>query len=107
MGKLHIKDDVLVLDFDGKVDFESEIPEFDFVAGVHHADLFKLDLLHRDSSLTLSSQLAVKFKGIDPDNIKGTISITQTSYVENNIEYYMDSLILVSFADTGLKKNII
>ena len=105
-GKLLIDDEFIKLDFNGKVDFNKETPEFDFVADVNDADLYQLGLLRHDTSLLFSTDLNVEFKGMALDNVIGKVSLKETHYAESGKKYSLDSLILLSFVDTSMVKNI-
>lgn len=105
-GKLLIDDKSVKLDFNGTVNLNKETPEFDFTVDVNDADLYQLGLLKHDTSLLFSTDLMVEFKGMTLDNIIGKVSLKETHYTESGKNYSLDSLILLSFVDTSMVKNI-
>ena len=104
-GKLHVDDTNLQLDFNGLIDMNDSIPDFDFHARIHHAQLFAMHLLRRDSVEKLSTSLNVNFKGNSLDNIDGSILIDSTVYTEGKKLITMDQLSLLTRQDTATGKS--
>ncbi len=104
-GLLSVKDPNLNLDFNGFIDMGDTIPDFDFKAQIHHAQLFALHLLARDSVEKIAASLKVNFKGTNLDNIDGSIIIDSTVYAEGKKLITMDHLSLLTRQDTATGKS--
>ena len=104
-GLFHVDDPNLHLAFNGLVDMGDSLPVFDFRAQIHHAQLFNLQLLKRDSIENLAGRLKVTFQGSNLDNIDGSIHIDSTSYTEGNKLITMDHLSLLTSQDTASGKS--
>jgi hypothetical protein len=104
-GLLGSKDPNLLLDFKGLIDMGDSLPSFDFSSTVHYTNLFKLNLLKRDSTLTLSSVIKVKFTGSSIDNIDGSINFDKTRYIEGKDTINMDHFAFLSFRDSNHNKS--
>jgi hypothetical protein len=105
-GHLNLQDDLGNMVFDGILDFSQKKPIFDFAANISDADLFKLNLLHRDSLLSLSVKLNCNFVGYEMDDLEGRIRIDSLEYSEGEKKWFMSQLALISLKDTGYYKNI-
>jgi hypothetical protein len=95
-GLLASKDPNLLLDFNGLIDFSDSLPSFDFTSTVHHANLYATHLLARDSILSLSTRISVKFTGTNIDNIDGDITLDHTRYIEGSDTINMEHLAFLS-----------
>ncbi|MDD4603943.1 MAG: translocation/assembly module TamB domain-containing protein [Bacteroidales bacterium] len=104
-GKLAVRDPNLNLDFEGLIDLGDTLPNFDFSAMIHKAQLFRLHLLDRDSSLNLLTRIKVDFTGNSLDNIDGTINIDSLVYREGNQVISMDHFSLNTKQDTATGKS--
>ncbi|MBE9480639.1 MAG: translocation/assembly module TamB [Bacteroidetes bacterium] len=105
-GHLNVLDDNINLNFEGMVDFSEELPVFDFSSQIRNAKLYQLNLLDRDSTIVLSTNLNINFVGNNLDDIQGKILIDSTFYYEKNKKYYLDHFALVIIVDTNNHKNI-
>ncbi|MDP1621122.1 MAG: translocation/assembly module TamB domain-containing protein [Bacteroidales bacterium] len=104
-GSLNVDDPNLKLNFDGSINMRDSLPDFDFTAQIHHARLFELKLLSRDSVENLSASVKVNFKGSNLDNIDGSIQINDCYYAEGNKLITMDNLSLLTRQDTASGKS--
>ena len=104
-GLFTARDPNLDLDFDGQVDLHDSIPEFNFVARVNHAQLFRLNLLRRDSTENLRTCIEAKLKGNTADNIDGSLLLDNTEYEEGGKSLSMDRLSLKTTQDTVAGKS--
>ena len=82
LGTLDIIDTNINLAFDGKIDLSENIPSYAFTAKIEHLRPNQLQLLKRDSSASLSSEVTFNFKGNSLDNIIGSASMTNFHFVE-------------------------
>ena len=104
-GMLNVDDPNLNLDFNGLIDLRDSLPDFNFAVQIHHAQLFDLNLLKRDSVLTLSTRMKVNFNGTNLDNIDGSVQVDSTVYTEGNKLIAMDHLSLLTRQDTASGKS--
>jgi hypothetical protein len=102
-GRAAVDDLNLDFVFDGLIDFNDEIPRFDFKARIDHADLYALHLSSRDSISILSTAINADMRATSIDDISGTLAISNTSYIEGSKEYRLKKLQLVAWqAGDGL-----
>ncbi len=106
-GHLEVEDDLIDFIFDGMLDFRAQKPVFDFTADVEDADLFKLNLLERDSISMLSAQLNFNFIGSEIEDIEGRILIDSLQYTEGEKEWWMDHLALISLKDSAYHRRVL
>ncbi len=106
-GECYIDDEFIDLDFNGKIDFSSDRPVFDFDADVHNAMLNQLHLGNRADDMKLSTKLRCNFLGTALDDLEGRIIIDSTRYIEHGKRYSVDHFALVTLKDTGLYKTIL
>ncbi len=85
----------LKLDFNGLMDISGEVPAFDLDVNVKDADLYKLELLDNDKKSMLSTNVKANVRGTKLDELYGTVSLENTSFVDSRGTYQMDSLNLV------------
>lgn len=93
-GKLSINDQNLKMDFSGLIDLTKPQPEFDFQANIDHLNITALNLLKRDSSLILSTEIISNFKGKSIDQLGGQIELAQTSVQYGSKKYYVEDVLL-------------
>ncbi len=103
-GNLSVADENLDFAFTGMVDFNKETPVFNFYSKISNADLFKLNLSTRDSTMKLSTVLHFNFSGNTLDELDGKIQIDSTFYVENSRKYQLEALTLESFHEPDGQK---
>lgn len=96
-GEITIQDENIDLYINGLADLNREKPEFDLLAEIHHADLYRLKLTTRDTVAILSAGLWINFSGLQPDDIIGFIRLNNLSYRESTGSVKMDHLSLESF----------
>ncbi|HZK07153.1 MAG TPA: translocation/assembly module TamB domain-containing protein [Bacteroidales bacterium] len=102
-GRAAVDDQNLGFVFDGLIDFNDEIPRFDFKARIDHADLNALHFSSRDSVSILSTAIDADMRATSIDDISGTLAITNTSYIEGSKEYKLKKLQVVAWqAGDGL-----
>lgn len=91
-GSLSIEDPNVKFDFQGGIDFSSQIPVFDFHAEISKARLYKLNFVPEDTTANLSLTMMSNFRGNSLDNASGTISLTRGSLTKNGEELNFDNL---------------
>ncbi len=104
-GNLEVNDTNLILGFTGIVDLGDSLPVFNFAANIARAQLFKLNLLKRDSVVDLSTRINADFRGNSLDNIDGAINLENTVYREGGKLITMDKFSLITRQDTANGKS--
>ena len=79
-GSLDISDPNILMKFEGKVDFSSQQPEFNFIADVDRFRPYYLNLNKTDSTYFASFLLESNFSGIHPDSINGEINLVNSFF---------------------------
>jgi len=104
-GSMNVDDPNLGLDFNGFVDMSDSLPLFNFTSTLNHAQLFRLNLLKRDTLDEISSRIKANFTGNNLDNIEGTILLDNTKYREGIHTIKMDHLSLQTARDAKNNKS--
>lgn len=84
------------LDFKGKIDMSTEVPNFNFSAVVENAKLDKLNILPDIPNNHLSFNVTTDYCGNDLNDIIGNVSVHNASFISSQHDVRMDSLILIS-----------
>ncbi|MCD4774197.1 MAG: translocation/assembly module TamB [Bacteroidales bacterium] len=105
-GLLKVEDEKIDLTFDGTIDFNKEVPVFDFYSEINNAKLYDLGLFNRNPDMILSTCLNFNLVGDKLDDIEGKISIDSTRYSEAGNTYFVKNLSLVTIKDTAYLKSI-
>jgi hypothetical protein len=93
-GSLKLTDELINLDFHGLFDFNETPPVFNFSAELKDAYLARLNLIERDSSSLISTNVEFNFTGSNLDNLHGRILINDTRYYEKGEEILMEKFAL-------------
>jgi hypothetical protein len=118
-GSIKIADENIKLDLLGMLNFNKEMPEFDFTMNLAEADLNKLNFDKTDTTSNLSMLLTANIKGSNIDNLDGEIKLLNSSLRKygNILEFYDMSLrtftennlpamsLRTDFVDADLKGN--
>lgn len=86
-GKVAFKDRNMDFSFDGLINMQNKIPEFDLSLDVKKAKLSQLNLLDKDSSVNVVGKFNVNIVGVKPKDIFGNIQINNLRYTENDTLY--------------------
>lgn len=89
-GSLVVNDPNFKFDFKGLADFSQEVNEFNFRASVEYANLYKLNLVSRDTLSLFKGEVSMNMKANSIDDAVGTISFLKTTYTNQNDTYYFD-----------------
>lgn len=101
-GWLAVNDKNINLEFDGNIDFEPVLPVFAFQSRVQNANLYALRLVRRDSVTSLSFNSTINFSGNKPDNIRGSVLLSDTKYSEGKNKFEIQEIRLTAeVSDTG------
>lgn len=87
-GMLTANDENLKMTFIGLADLSSTNYKFDFKASVAHADFNKLNLFKRDEISILKGDIDINLTGNTLDNIVGVIKFKNSSYTNQNDNYF-------------------
>ncbi|UCH14947.1 MAG: hypothetical protein JSV22_03015, partial [Bacteroidales bacterium] len=83
-GAININDPNINVEFQGMVDFSSEIYDVDFTANIARADLCALNLDKSDSSHTVSFYVKANAQGNSIDNLNGEIKLLNSLLTRGN-----------------------
>ena len=83
-GTVLIDDPNIKLNFNGRLDFAKNPPEFDFSLNIPRICPYKLHFIQHDSTLTASALIVANFVGNSIDNINGDIKILNSLLTHNN-----------------------
>ena len=96
-GMLAVKDDNLIFDFDGSIDFSvPKLQKYNFVAELKQANLRNINWSLRDSSTQISAKLKVNMIGDKFEDLNGDLKLKDVVWKENGIVYKVDSFNLNS-----------
>ncbi len=101
-GSGSIHDPNAELAMNGRIDFNSKVPEFNFTADVKTANLKKLNLTTED--IAFNGKFNLNFTGDNIDNFLGSARITDASLSRNGRPLPFDSLIVSSEYINNIKK---
>lgn len=93
-GKLKADDPNVKLDFDGKVNFANEEPEFNLSANIAHINVRALKFT--EDSIIAHADMRLDFKGNDIDNFVGSAYIYNMDIMRDSARLNLDSLQLIS-----------
>lgn len=80
-GIIGSDDHNLDFDFNGAVDFNGEVPRYDFALQLDRADLHALNFNRRDTLSVLGARLTANGSGNSLDNLNGTVRINEAEYI--------------------------
>ena len=83
-GLVTARDPNLDFDFSGAVDFNGEVPHYDFTLDLRRADLAALHINPRDSVSVLAAHVEADAGGRTLDDLNGVIRMTDASYRYND-----------------------
>ncbi len=87
-GLLVSKDENFKFKFDGLADLSKEIKAFDFNANVEYANLRALNFISKDSISVFRGKVTTSMKGSTFDDAFGTLNFENTTYINENDEYF-------------------
>jgi hypothetical protein len=102
-GIINIRDENLVIDFIGLLDFQDTIPEFDFSLNIPHSNLYNLNLDKADTTSALTVLMTANFQGNNIDNVSGEIRLLNSilSRGGKTLEVYNGSM--QTWTDNGTR----
>ncbi|MGB2386161.1 MAG: translocation/assembly module TamB domain-containing protein [Flavobacteriaceae bacterium] len=103
-GSLAVLDENLKMDFKGLVNFSDDENIYDFSANIQNANLNELNLVSRDSISVFQGKVSMDMKGTNIDNVRGFLKFNNTSYKNQNDDYYFkDFQVLSDFDINGIR----
>lgn len=91
VGNLSVNDKNLHGQFDGLIDFNSEIQQYDFHLKLDTADLFELGV-SKDTIAILTGDVKVDLDYQDINNFKGNLDVRDITYSEKDNFFFFDSI---------------
>ena len=102
-GSLAVSDENLKMDFKGLVNFSEDENVYDFSADIQNANLNELNLVSRYSISVFQGKVSMDMKGTNIDNVRGFLKFNNTSYKNQNDDYYFkDFQVLSDFDINGV-----
>ncbi len=103
-GKISLDDPNAQVEFKGKMDFEKEVPEFDFNASVHNLKLDKLQIAPSLKNSAINADIHSFLYGNNLNDITGNIKLVDGTIETENSTFKLDSFVINSSQDLqGLK----
>jgi len=93
-GHVFLRDPNGMLDFNGRIDFSKEIPEFDFFATLEGVKLNEFNMLNHLKNSELSLKMETNIKGITLEDLVGYVRIDDISLISDERTFQADSVIL-------------
>jgi hypothetical protein len=100
-GSLTANDPNLDMDFAGTIDFNGDVPVFNFDSDIRHGNLRALKLT--GDSIVLQAKLALNFKGDNIDNFDGSARVYSVSLFKDERRLEFDSLNVSTHLENGMK----
>lgn len=106
-GKASLDDPNAKLTFNGKVNYEKKLPEFDFKSNISTLNLTETNLVKDSVTRIICTDLIMNGEGNKLDNINGFAIVNNLVYYQNGKEYEADMIELVaSPKDSGKILNL-
>ncbi len=104
-GAFTIADDNIDFGFDGTINFENEVPIYNFKANINKIDLAALNLIKED--YTLAGNAVLNLTGKNINDLKGIADIQKIKIRHKKEDFKIDSLVLRSkFDETNGTRSI-
>ena len=94
LGKAVIQDRNIHLNFNGGINFDLKVPEFQFVAQLRKANFHKLGFTK--DTIQLSADIRTNFTGTNINNIQGNLAVRKVRLIQSDTALVVDSLDLVA-----------
>ena len=102
-GNLISNDRNAVLNFTGLVDFSEVVNKYDFEAKIDYANLRALNFSTKDSISILKSRVKMNMNASNFDDAYGKVVFRNTSYKNQNDDYYFKEFAVTSRFDKSLR----
>ncbi len=101
-----IDDENLDLFLQSSINLADSIKDIQLDARLKKADLAKLNLLNRDTSLPVKLNIKGDIRGADPENLNGSITLSDFSYKEKGNNLVINHLKMITKSDSSKHKHI-
>ncbi len=98
-GELVSNDENFKLKFNGLADLSKDIKTLDFTADVEHVDLNALNFVKKDSISIFKGRVETSMQGTGINDAYGTLHFENTTYINQNDEYYFEDFDVTSSFD--------
>lgn len=95
-GVLVSNDENLKFKFNGLADLSKEVSAFDFTADVEYANLRALNFVKKDSISIFKGIVIMDMDGSSIDDAFGNLTFQNTTYINENDDYYFDDFEITS-----------
>ena len=95
-GLLESKDENLKFKFNGLADLSKDVKAMDFTAFVEYANLRALNFIQKDSISIFKGNVVMSMKGSGIDDAYGSLTFTNTTYINQNDAYYFEDFDITS-----------
>lgn len=95
-GFLESKDENFKFKFNGLADLSQDIKSFDFDADVAYANLKALNFINKDNISIFKGNLKMSVKGSGIDDAFGTVNFKNTTYINENDDYFFQDFVITS-----------
>jgi len=93
-GLLNVNDELIKLSFNGVIDYSQNIPVYNFRTEIKDAWLDRINLISRDSTSVLSTNISINVLGDNFDNMQGIIILDSTQYSEGEHSFFLKDISL-------------
>jgi len=104
-GSLAIAEPNVDLLFKGQINFQGQLPQYNFTADINHLHVDTLNLLHLPGEAEVSSHVFIDLTGNKLDNFAGQVQINDFNYKADQRLYHINNITLNSEIK-GETKNI-
>ncbi|MFC4722231.1 translocation/assembly module TamB domain-containing protein [Geojedonia litorea] len=95
-GLLISNDENFKFKFDGLADLSKDVKALDFTANVEYANLRALNFVKNDSISVFKGIVTTSLKGSGVDDAFGSLNFKNTTYINENDEYYFEDFAISS-----------
>jgi hypothetical protein len=106
-GDVGIDDKNIKLDFSGILDFNEEIPSYNFSADIQGANLARLNLVNDSVRGLLSTKMTIDIQGNNPDNLAGLVNINYAEFKTPGRNYLLNHFDLSAFTSPENRRKFI
>ncbi len=106
-GIVDVDDKNIALNFNGILDFNSEVPSYNFTADIRNANLAKIGLISDSLRGLLSTRMSIDIQGNHPDNIAGLVNIDFAQFITPTKTYLLDHLDMSAFSSPESRRKFI
>lgn len=100
-GFLESRDENFKFKFNGLADLSKEVKALDFTADVEYANLKALNYIKKDSISIFKGNVTMSMKGSGVDDAFGTLNFKNTTYINENDDYYFEDFAIESKFENG------